>query len=567
MRIAIRFRTLTSVVFTAVIGSYWIAAESSVDLSKLDVASNLEQRLGRLPPVQMPFSTAGLSKEEIEEVDELVEASRLLGDIYWRQIDPPALTLYKELTANGVPPRNTEAGRLTHYLFVNGSRYDLFEGNAPFVGTKPIPPGRAFYPEDLTRSEIEAYVKQHPAEKAALYSATTLVRRDGDKFKAIPYHVAFAEFLKPAADALRRAAALSNDAAFADFLRKRADALLSDDYYPSDIAWLNLKSPRIDIVFAPYETYDDELLGLKTTYGAAILIRNDAASQKLELFQRYVADIQDSLPLAAEDRPSKHGLATPMEAADSPFRAADLRHGYQVVADNLPNDPRIHEEKGSKEIFFKNFQDARTDYVVLPVARQVMRADQAALASGEGYLAAVMMHEICHGLGPSFARTPQGKRPINEAIGPGYSPLEEAKADVVGMFALDWLLQRDALPPARREEYYASYLAGIFRSVRFGTAEAHSRAEMMELNYLEEQGAVKRNPDGRYEVVIVKMTDAFRSLAKELLTIEATGDRQRNEAWFAKYGRMPASLKESLDRVTGVPIDIDPVFSFAERVK
>jgi hypothetical protein len=237
------------------------------------------------------------------------------------------------------------------------------------------------------------------------------------------------------------------------------------------------------------------------------------------------------------------------------------------VADNLPNDPRIHEEKGSKQIFFKNFQDARTEYVVLPVARQVMRPAQAALASGEGYLAAVMMHEICHGLGPSFARTPQGKRPINEAIGPGYSPLEEAKADVVGMFALDWLLQRDALPAPRREEYYASYLAGIFRSVRFGTAEAHSRAEMMEFNYLVEQGAVSRLADGRYEVVMTTVPNAIRSLAKELLTIEATGDRQRNEAWFAKYGQMPASLKESLDRVTGVPVDIDPVFSFAERVK
>ncbi len=562
-----RYRVLATVVFTTAMGSYWIAAESSVDLSKLHVASDLEQRLARLTPVQMPFSSAGLSKDEVKEVDELVEASRLLGDIYWRQIDPPALPLYKELTQHGMPANNTEAGRLAHYLFVNGSRYDLFEGNAPFVGTQPIPSGRAFYPADVTRNEIEAYVQQHPDEKAALYSPTTLVRRDGNKLKAIPYHVAFAEFLKPAAEALRRAAALSNDAAFAGFLRLRADALLSDDYYPSDIAWLNLKSPRIDVVFAPYETYDDELLGLKTTYGAAILIRNDAASQKLELFQRYVAEIQDALPLAPEDRPSKHGLATPMEAADSPFRAADLRHGYQVVADNLPNDPRIHQEKGSKEIFFKNFQDARTDYVVLPVAKQVMRPDQAALASGEGYLAAVMMHEICHGLGPAFARTPQGKRPINEAIGPGYSPLEEAKADVVGMFALDWLLQKSALPASRRDEYYSSYLAGIFRSVRFGTAEAHSRAEMMEFNYLAEQGAVSRLSDGRYEVVIAKMPGAIQSLAKELLTIEATGDRQRADAWFAKYGQMPATLKESLDRVTGVPIDIDPVFSFPERVK
>ncbi len=286
--------------------------------------------------------------------------------------------------------------------------------------------------------------------------------------EGIPYHIAYRSFLEPAAKDLREAAKLSRDAAFANFLRLRADALLSDDYYASDLAWLDLKNPKFDVIFAPYETYDDHLLGVKATYGAAVMIRNPEQSKKLEMFQNYVADIQDALPLAPEDRPSKRGLQTPMEVMDSPYRAGDLRHGYQVVADNLPNDPRIHEQKGSKKIFFKNFMDARVDYVILPLARYMMVPEQAAKASGEGYLLSTIMHEISHGLGPAYARTAAGKVDIREAIGPAYSGLEEAKADVVGMFGLKWLVDHDALPKAKLEEYYASYVAGNFRTIRFG---------------------------------------------------------------------------------------------------
>src|SRR5213076_875093 len=196
----------------------------------------------------------------------------------------------------------------------------------------------------------------------------------------------YKQWLEPAARHLRNAAESSDDKAFAEFLRMRADALLTDDYYPSDLAWVGLRDPKFDIIFAPYETYLDDLLGVKTSYGAAVLIRNEEESRKLAVFQKYVPDIQDALPLAAEDRPSKKGLESPMEVMDAPFRAGDLRHGYQAAADNLPNDPRIHEKVGSKKIFFKNYNDARVDYVILPVAKLLIRPEQAARASGEGYL-------------------------------------------------------------------------------------------------------------------------------------------------------------------------------------
>jgi hypothetical protein len=533
----------------------------------LKVAADLGQRLAKFQHVRMPFQTAGLSAREQQLVRKLVEACGYLESIYWRQSDPEGLTLYQSLASS----RNLRDGKLRTYLWINASRFDLIDQDRPFVGTEAVPPGRGFYPANLTRDEVEQYVIQHPEQKAAIYNQFTIVRWNEGKLEAVPYRIAFRAFLESAAKALRAAADLSDDAAFAKFLQLRADALLSDDYFPSDLVWLELKNPKFDIIFAPYETYLDGLLGVKGSYGAAVMVRNERESKKLELFQKYVPQIQDALPLAPEDRPSKQGLETPMEVMDTPFRAGDLTHGYQAVADNLPNDPRVHEQKGSKKLFFKNFMDARVNYIILPVARKLMEPKQAAQVSGEGYLLGTIMHEICHGLGPAFARTssgtPAGKVSIREAIGPGFSGLEEAKADVTGMFGLKWLVDHDALPKAKLEEYYASYVGELFRAVRFGTAEAHGQAEMMEFNYLWERGAIRRNANGRYSIDYEKIPGAIADLTQELLEIEATGGRARAENWFKKYDTMPEELKASLKAVANVPVDIDPVFSFAERVR
>jgi len=533
------------------------------------VAPDVPQRLEKFKPVEMPFTLEGYSKREVRLINELVAALRDLEDIYWRQNNPADIAIWQGLAGDKDP--RTKA--LRRYLWINGSRFDQIKENEPFIGHEPMPPGRSLYPKGVTRDEIEAYVKAHPNEKKAIYDERTvveLVSHTPLKLRTVPYHVKYRKWLVSAAKHLRNAAASSDDKAFATFLRMRADALLSNDYYPSDLAWVRLENPKFDVIYAPYESYLDDLLGVKTSYGASLLIRNEPESRKLAVFQKYVPDIQDALPLAAEDRPSKKGFASPMEVMDAPYRAGDLRHGYQAAADNLPNDPRIHEKVGSKKIFFKNYMDARVNYVILPVARLLMRPDQAAHVSAEGYLAAVMMHEISHGLGPAFARRNGQRVDIREAIGPTYSGLEEAKADVTGMFGLKWLVDHGALPKERLEEYYASYVGGIFRTVRFGTAEAHGRAEMMEFNFLTERGAIVGHQDAggrRYVVDYTKIGDALAALTKELLEIEATGDRARAEAWFAKYDKMPAELHAALEAAKDVPVDIDPYPSFREGVR
>lgn len=532
---------------------------ASANNADLQVAPDLKQQLEKFKRVEMPFHPAGLSANQKKMVLKLVDASRDLDDIFWRQVDPEGLKLYLSLQA-GANPRDVELRRM---LWINGSRFNLFDRNKPFVGTTPMSPDGGFYPEGLTREQVEQYVKEHPDKREQIYSSTTVVRRNGEELEGVPYHVAYRSFLEPAAKDLREAADLSPDPAFADFLRLRADALLNDEYFKSDIAWLELKNPKIDVIFAPYETYNDNLLGVKATYGAAVMIRDEQESHKIDTFKKYVSEIQDALPVPAQDRPSMRGLETPMEVVDSPFRAGDLGHGYQAVADNLPNDPRVHEQKGTKKLFFKNFMDARVNYIILPLAKLLMPEEQAAKASAEGYLLGTIMHEISHGLGPTFAHNSAGEKiSIREAIGPSYSGLEEAKADVVGMYALKWLVDHDVLPKNRLQEFYASYVAGNLRTLRLGAAEAHGQAEMMEFNYYLERGGIRRTQSGKYEVDYEKMPGEIADLAKELLEMEAAGDRMRAEAWFKKYDVTSPELNDSLSKAAHIPIDVDPEFAF-----
>jgi hypothetical protein len=539
-------------------------SESAAMTAKPVVASDLAERLAKFKPIHISFDSTSLSDREKKMVEKLVDAAGLLDSIYWRQSDPDGLKLYLSL----LPSQNPQDQMLCAYLKINGGRFDLIDDNKPFVGTAPMPPGRGFFGRGITRGEFDAYVAAHPDQKAVLYGPQTIVRRNGEALVAIPYRSAFRALLVPMARDLRQASELADDPAFARFLQLRAHALLTDDYFASDIAWLDLKNPKFDIVFAPYETYLDGLLGVKTSYGASVMIRNDAESKKLAVFQQYVPQLQESLPLARADLPSKRGKQSPMEVVDAIYRAGDLLHGYQAVADNLPNDPRIHEQKGSKKIFWKNFMEARVNYIILPIAQRLMPPDQASLVTGEALLDFVTLHEISHGLGPAYARTAHGQSDIREAIGPEYSALEESKADITGMICVKWLVDHGAIPKDRLNSIYASFLGETFRTVRFGIAEAHGQGAMMELSYLTEQDAIRRDRStGLYEVNFEKMPGAMALLAKELLEQEAAGDRARTENWFKKYAVMPPELLTALNKSSDIPVDVDPTFDFHPPVR
>ena len=518
---------------------------------------NEAQRAARWKQVAMPYRRAGLTPREQQMIAKLAHACRLLDTLYWHQSDLGGWAVY----------RVTQSPVLAELFGIMGSRYDLVDENESVLGEAVMPPGHELYPYGLTRDQIERYAAAHPDVKAALYDPRTVVRGTPGHLEAVPYHEAYAEWLRPMADDLRAAAKLSPDAAFGRYLELRADALLSDDYYASDIAWLDLKNPKIDLIFAPYETYLDNLLGLKTSYGGSILIRNQSESRKLAIYREHEAAMQQALPLPDEDKPSKQGQATPMEVSDAPLRAGDLHYGYQAVADNLPNDARIHAEKGTKKIFFKNFMDARVNAVILPIAGRMLDPADVKDVTGDGYLTASILHEISHGLGPAYAHIDGKQVDIREAMGGLYGGLEEAKADVTGIFLAKWLVDRKILPQEKLRGIYGSYVAGIFRTLRFGTGEAHGRAEMMEFNVLLEQGALKQGDDGRYAIDYDAMPAAIAGLAQTLLTFEAKGDRAGVEAWYAKYDVMPPALTKALETTKDIPVDIAPKFELAKGVR
>jgi hypothetical protein len=527
---------------------------------------NEAERAARWKPVPVAFRREGLSAREQRMIAKLADACRLMDQLYWQQSDLGGWAMY----------HGTQSAVMARLFQINGSRWDLVAENAPFAGEEPMPPGHELYTFGLTRQQIESYAAVHLEQKAAIYNPWTVVRSPvsgrelrgtPDRLDAVPYHVAYARWLKPMAEDLRAAASLSPDPAFAHYLNLRADALLSDDYYASDSAWLELKNPRVDLIFAPYETYLDGLLGVKTSYGGSILIRDEVESRKLAVYQKNEAAMQQALPIPSEDKPSKDGQATPMEVADAPLRAGDLRYGYQAVADNLPNDARIHAEKGSKKIFFRNFMDARVSNVILPIAAALMTPEQLKDVGGNGYLTAAILHEISHGLGAAYARVNGRQVDIREAIGPAYGGLEEAKADVTGIFLAKWLVNQKLLAQSELQAIYASYVAGIFRTLRFGTGEAHGRAEMMEFNYLLEHKAMQQRADGRYVVAFHAMPGVIEELATKLLLFEAQGDRAGVEAWFAKYDVMPEALTKALLTTKDIPVDILPEFELSKGVR
>jgi Peptidase family M49 len=538
---------------------------------------NEAERAVRWKPVPMPYSHAGLSAREQQMIAKLADACHLMDQLYLHQSDLGAYAMY----------HTTQNPDMLRLFSINGSRWDLVDSNSPFSGEEPLIPGHEIYPYGLKLAQIDQYIAAHPDQKAAIYNPWTVIRsapldlpatqnqpviyKTPDHLFLYPYHEAYAEWLKPMAADLHAAAKLSPDPAFAHYLDLRADALLTDDLYASDIAWLDLKNPKVDLIFAPYETYLDGVLGVKTSYGGAILIRNDAESAKLALYQQHEAEMQQALPIPADAKPGKEGQATPMEVADAPLRAGDLHYGYQAVADNLPNDPRIHAEKGSKKIFFKNFMDARVNNVILPIAQKMLTPAQAKDVSGEGYLTAVILHELSHGLGPAYAHINGKQVPINEALGPAFSGLEEAKADVTGIFLAKWLVDQKLLPASELNTIYASYVAGIFRTLRFGTGEAHGRAEMMEFNVLLEHHALTLNPasegQATYTIDYAAMPTAIAALSQQLLTFEAKGDRAGAEAWMTKYDVMPPTLTHALESTSAIPVDITPDFELSRGVR
>jgi hypothetical protein len=385
------------------------------------------------------------------------------------------------------------------------------------------------------------------------------------KLKAVAYSEEYREFLEPAARLLSEAAALTTNATLKNFLTRRAEAFASNDYYASDVAWMDLDSP-IDVTIGPYETYEDELFSYKAAFEAFVTLRDEAESAKLARFSQYLQEIENNLPLEERYRNPKLGAASPIRVVDEVFASGDGNRGVQTAAFNLPNDERVVKEKGSKRVMLKNVQEAKFNQTLIPISKVIIDPSQQTQISFDAFFTHILAHELMHGLGPHNINVAGRQTTVRMELKELYSAIEEAKADITGLFALQYLIDKGVVDGQMEQTLYTTYLASSFRSVRFGITEAHGKGQALQFNYLVDEGAVKVNEDqSTFSVDQSRIKDAVRKLTYEILLLQAEGSYDQAKAMLDKYGVIRPAMQKALDRLKDVPIDIEPKFTLAQR--
>jgi hypothetical protein len=525
----------------------------------LRFAPDIPERLRKLPPTPIDYDHALLDAKETRVLAELIEASKPMGEIFLRQVSDKNPALRRWLTSQ-TSRQVTGAADALALFRINAGPWDRLDGNAPFIGSKPRPPGAAFYPPTMTKDEFEKWVAAHPADKKAFEGLFTVIRRDGKGLAAIPYAHEYRNFLEPAAAHLKRAAALTGNASLRNYLEKRAAAFLDDDYYASDIAWMDLDSD-IEVVIGPYEVYEDALFNYKASYTSFVSVRDKAESDKLAVYARHLPDMEKNLPIPDEHKNMARKFESPIRVVQEAFTAGDTRAGVQTSAFNLPNDERVRQAKGSKKVLLKNVMEAKFRVSGRPIAERVLDPEQFAAVSFDAYFNHTLFHELAHGLGPGVIAGPDGKKvEARLLLKDLYSTIEECKADVVGMWILLQSIDNKWLTAFDENTLAVTASALFYRSIRFGVDEAHGGGTAIQWNWFAEKGAVVAAPDGRFRVVTAKFREAVRSLANELLMIEATGDFGRAQKLVVAYGKLTPEMERINARLKDIPVDISPVY-------
>jgi len=465
----------------------------------------------------------------------------------------------------------TPSGRAAqHFFLINKGPWDRLDHNAAFITGAAAailpsakPPQANFYPADATKKEVEAWIAglTGAAHADATGFFSVIRRNPGGKFMTVPYSVAYQNTLVEAAGFLKQAAALTTQPSLQKYLTSRADAFLSNDYFASDMAWMELDA-SIEPTIGPYETYEDEWFGYKAAFEAFVAVRDDAETKKLASFSGALQDLENALPIDAAYRNPRLGALAPIRVVNVIFTAGDGNRGVQTAAFNLPNDDRVIKEKGSKRVMLKNMQQAKFDKVLVPISAVALSPADRARVSFDAFFTHILMHELMHGLGPHQVR--KTNQAVRTALTDTYSAIEEAKADISGLWALQQLVDKGKVPAAIGQSMYTTFLASAFRSIRFGLTEAHGKGIALQLNYLLDHGGFIVNSDGTFSVVDAKIKDAVTALTHDLLTIEAEGNYAGAQDLLKKFVVVRPEVQKVLDKLQKVPVDIEPRFVTAE---
>jgi hypothetical protein len=541
-----------------------VPASSETAPSASSPSSELATKIARFAPTDIAADVSKLSPADRQALVRLIEASRILDGIYLRQIwvgnDAMLIDLARDQSAAG-------RERL-HYFLINKGPWSRLDHDEPFVpGAPPKPKGANFYPIEATREELEKWMQSLPAaERARATGFFTVIRRSPNgQFTIVPYSVEYQNELAHAASLLREAAELSAEPTLKTFLTRRAQAFLSNDYYESDVAWMELKG-AIEPTIGPYEVYEDEYFNYKAAFESFITIRDDAETEKLQRFGGELQGIENVLPIDPKYRNPRLAALAPLTVVNVIYTAGDANRGVQTAAFNLPNDERVLKEKGAKRVMLKNVQDAKFAKVLTPISQVVLSPADRGQVAFDAFFTHILMHELMHGLGPHSITIDGQPTTVRQAMKEASSYLEEAKADISGLFALQHLIDKGVLPRSMEQTMYTTFLASCFRSIRFGVNEAHGKGIAIQLNYLLDQGGFVVNDDGTFAVNPEKIKEGVIALTREIMTMQAEGNYAAAKDLGDRLGVVRPPVKAALDKLTEVPVDIEPRFTTAEQL-
>jgi hypothetical protein len=503
---------------------------------------DMSEKLNEFAPFTLTADISHLTEKEKEILPYLFDAAKIMEALYWKQAIGNKDDFLERV-------KNDDAKKFAHIQYGPWDR--LNNNKAYLTNVGPKPDGANFYPEDMTKEEFEAL---EDPDKTSLY---TLIRRDDDgNLKVVWYHEAYNSELEKAAALLRKAANLAENEDLKKYLTLRADALLTDDYFQSDLAWMDMKTSNIDFVVGPIENYEDQLFGYKAAYESFILIKDPEWSSRLSKFAAMLPDLQREVPTDEKYRQDIPGSDSDLNAYDVVYYGGDCNAGSKTIAINLPNDPKVHAEKGTRKLQLKNSMRAKFDKILVPISEILITPEQQKHVTFDAFFANTMFHEVSHGMG--VKNTINGQGTAREALKETYSSIEEGKADIMGLWLVVKMREMGEITEGELMDNYVTFFAGIFRSSRFGTASAHGKANMMRFAFFQEQGAFTKNDDGYYTVNADKMEDAINILVDKIQALQGEGDYEAAKSWIANNGIVTPELQADLDRInqSGIPVDI-----------
>lgn len=513
--------------------------------------------LEKLAVVRMAPDTTFLSAEERQVVNLLIEAAELMNPIYLRQLFELNPEVRAQIAAFDHPQRPLLLQKFDAFF----GPWDPIEEDKPFFGNTPRPDGGGFYPADLTKAEFDAYLAANPGEADALTDPYTIVRRQGDRLVAIPYSQAYRHWVEPAARLMEQAAAITSNPSLKRFLTLRAQSFRSDDYFESELAWMDLAGTPIEIAIGPYEVYDDRLYGRKTAFEAFVTLKDPEESKALDRYKGLLRDMEANLPVEEKYKNFQRGFESPIVVADQVHGGGDNVPGVQTIAFNLPNDERVREAKGAKKVILRNVLGAKYERILGPMAPLIFVSVDAANVTQRYMFMETLFHELAHSLGPGTIVVNGRKTTVDAELKELHTGIEEAKADVMGAWNILYMMDRGVLPKAERDQIRTTYVAGLFRAMRFGTNSAHGRGAAMQYGYLRNKGAIVWD-DGakRFRVDKTKIDGAIRDLVADIIRLQATGDYAGTKALMERWATLDSQAQTVIASTSTIPVDIRPIY-------